>query len=74
MQKILGITNFTKWQLPTIKYMLNTCYRYTNTTYKYKIRSTTNSSIPEMAENRLHMIEKNKAPDLNIMSEKRFQS
>lgn len=40
-----------------------------HTTYKYKIRSTINNSIPEMAEKTLHMIEKNKAPDLHVACE-----
>ena len=35
------------------------------TTYRYKIRSTTNNSIPEIAENMLHIMEKNNAPDLH---------
>lgn len=37
--------------------------------YKYKIRSMTNNSIPEMAENMLQMIEKNSAPDLHDKNE-----
>ena len=46
--------------------MLCVIYEYVNITfaYKYKILSITNNSIPEMAENMLQMIEKNKAPDL----------
>ena len=38
--------------------------------YKYKIRSTTNNSIPEIAEKMLQMIEKNRAPDLHSRCEK----